>query len=68
MINTLPVVSYTHLLFQQIHADVMIMGTPCNGYNKVVDSQDFLSHWLEGRPIKEGNARISGMFLLEDMI
>jgi hypothetical protein len=46
----------------------MIMGTPSNGYNKVVDARDSLSRWLEGRPIKNENARTLGLFLLEEII
>jgi hypothetical protein len=46
----------------------MVMGTPSNGYNKVVDARDSLSRWLEARAIKNENARALGLFLLEEII
>jgi hypothetical protein len=63
-----PVVTHTPSLFQQIHVDVMVMGTPSNGFNKVVDARDSLSRWLEARPIKNETARTLGLFLLEEII
>lgn len=63
-----PVVTHTPSLFKRVHVDVMVMGTPSNGFNKVVDARDSLSRWLEARPIKNENARTLAMFLLEEII
>lgn len=63
-----PVVTYTPSLFQVVHVDVMTVGTPSNGYNKIVDARCALCSWLEARPIKNENARTLALFLLEDII
>lgn len=63
-----PVVTYTPSLFQIWHVDVMTVGTPSNGFNKIVDARCSLSSWLEARPIKNENARTLALFLLEEII
>lgn len=63
-----PVVTYTPSLFQQVHIDVMTVGTPSNGFNKIVDARCALCSWLEARPIKNENARTLALFILEEII
>ena len=63
-----PVATMTPSIFQKIHTDVMIMGTPSNNYKHVVASRDSLSRYLEARPIKADDGEHLGKFLLEDII
>lgn len=63
-----PIVTYTPSLFQQVHIDVMTVGTPSNGFNKLVDARCSLSTWLEARAIKNENARTLALFILEEII
>jgi hypothetical protein len=58
----------TPSIFQKIHTDVMIMGTPSNGHKYAVAGRDSLSRWLEGRPLRADNGETLGKFLLEDII
>ena len=63
-----PVATMTPSIFQKVHTDVMIMGTPSNNYKHVVAARDSLTRYLEGRPIKADNGENLGKFLLEDII
>ena len=63
-----PVATMTPSIFQKIHTDVMIMGTPSNTYKHVVAARDSLSRYLEARPLKADNGENLGKFLLEDVI
>jgi hypothetical protein len=63
-----PTLTFTLSLFQVIHIDVMMVGTPSNGFNKIADARCALSSWLEGRPIKNEKARTLALFILEDII
>ncbi len=63
-----PVATMTPSIFQKIHTDVMIMGTPSNGHKYVVAARDSLSRYLEGRPLRADNGETLGRFLLEEII
>ncbi len=63
-----PVATMTPSIFQKIHTDVMIMGTPSNGHKFAVAARDSLSRYLEGRPLRADNGEALGKFLLEDII
>jgi hypothetical protein len=63
-----PTLTFTPSLFQVVHIDVMTVGTPSNGFNKIVDARCALSSWLEARPIKNEKARTLALFILEDII
>jgi Integrase zinc binding domain len=63
-----PVATMTPSIFQKIHTDVMIMGTPSNNHKFVVAARDSLSRYLEARPLRAENGETLGKFLLEDII
>lgn len=63
-----PVATLTPSIFQKIHTDVMIMGTPSNNHKFVVAARDSLSRYLEARPLRADNGETLGRFLLEDII
>jgi hypothetical protein len=63
-----PVATMTPSIFQKVHTDVMIMGTPSNGHKFVVAARDALSRYLEGRPLRADNGETLGRFLLEEII
>lgn len=63
-----PVATMTPSIFQKIHTDVMIMGTPSNNHKFVVAARCSLSRYLEARPLRAENGEALGKFLLEDII
>ena len=63
-----PVPTMTPSLFQKVHTDVMVMGTPSNNHKLVIAARDSLSRWLEARGLKSDNAEAIGRFLLETII
>ena len=63
-----PTVTHTPGLFQVVHVDVMHMTPASNGCKYVVHGRCALSSWMEGRPLRNENARSIGQWLFEDII
>lgn len=63
-----PIATLTPSIFQKIHVDVMIMGTPSNQHRLVVAARDSLTRWLEARALRADNGEALGRFLLEEII
>jgi hypothetical protein len=63
-----PTVTHTPGLFQVIHVDVMHMTPASNGCKYIVHGRCALSSWMEGRPLRNENARAIGQWLFEDII
>jgi hypothetical protein len=55
-------------IFQKVHVDVMIMGTPSNGCRLLVAARCALTRWLEARALRSDNGEALGKFLLEEII
>ena len=67
-LELLPVVMYTPLIFQVLHADTVHMNPPSNGYKYIVHGRCRLSSWIEAKALKEENTRSIGQWLFEDII
>ena len=63
-----PTVTDTPGLFQVVHVDVMHMTPASNGCKYIVHGRCALSNWMEGRPLRNENARSVGQWLFEDII
>ncbi|CAK5284029.1 unnamed protein product [Mycena citricolor] len=68
LLRTPPTPTMTPSVFQKIHTDVMIMGTPSNGYRYVVAARDSLTRYVEARPLQADNAKAIARFLLKDIV
>ncbi|CAK5284040.1 unnamed protein product, partial [Mycena citricolor] len=62
LLRTPPTLTMTPSVFQKIHTDVMIMGTPSNGYRYVVAARDSLTRYVEARPLQADNAKAIARF------
>jgi len=67
-LELLPVVMYTPLIFQVLHADTVHMNPPSNGCKYIVHGRCGLSSWIEAKALKEENTRSIGQWLFEDII
>ena len=63
-----PTLTHTPGLFQVVHVDVMHMTPASNGCKYIVHGRCALSSWMEGRPLRNENARSIGQWLFEDII
>ena len=63
-----PTLTHTPGLFQVVHVDVMHMTPASNGCKYIVHGRCALSNWMEGRPLRNENARSIGLWLFEDII
>ena len=63
-----PTLTHTPGLFQVVHVDVMHMTPSSNGCKYIVHGRCALSKWMEGRPLRNENARSIGQWLFEDII
>ena len=58
-----PVVTHTPSIFQVLHADMMHMSPKSNGCSYIIHGRCGMTSWMEGRPVRQENARTIGMWL-----